>query len=154
MAAIVRLNKQELNDLINSIKESGGDPGELEDLMGEVIEDRARRVRQSEAGTEINPQVEQARSKPCWGVVDVPSSCGHIWHIALREEDYYLTRWVALAMETKQLPTNTTGKCLVCQKTKTALLTRLKLNGFSVYEWDNRLTLLTEGKAIADITIG
>jgi len=39
MPAIVRLNKQGLNDLINNIKEHGGNPGELEDLMGEVIED-------------------------------------------------------------------------------------------------------------------
>lgn len=38
MPAIVRLNKQGLNDLINNIKESGGNPGELEELLSEVIE--------------------------------------------------------------------------------------------------------------------
>ncbi|MBA7604635.1 hypothetical protein ES703_11761 [subsurface metagenome] len=38
MPAIVRLTKQGLNDLINSIKEQGGDSGELEDLLSEVIE--------------------------------------------------------------------------------------------------------------------
>jgi len=44
MAAIVRLTKQGLNDLINSIKESGGDTSELEKLMSEVNDDeRARR---------------------------------------------------------------------------------------------------------------
>ena len=43
MPAIVRLNKQGLNDLINNIKESGGDTSELEDLMGEVIEDERMR---------------------------------------------------------------------------------------------------------------
>ena len=50
MPAIVRLNKQGLNDLVNKIKESGGNPGELEDLLSEVIEDEnarrpVRRVR-------------------------------------------------------------------------------------------------------------
>lgn len=44
MPAIVRLTKQGLNDLINSIKESGGDTTELEKLMSEVNEDeRAQR---------------------------------------------------------------------------------------------------------------
>ncbi|MBA7576925.1 hypothetical protein ES708_18767 [subsurface metagenome] len=38
MPAIVRLTKQGLNDLINSVKEQGGNPGELEDLLSEVIE--------------------------------------------------------------------------------------------------------------------
>ena len=38
MAAIVRLTKQGLNDLVNNIKEHGGNPGELEDLLAEVIE--------------------------------------------------------------------------------------------------------------------
>ena len=38
MPAIVRLNKQGLNDLINNIKEQGGNPGELEDLMTEVVD--------------------------------------------------------------------------------------------------------------------
>lgn len=41
--AIVRLDKKGLNDLINNIKEHGGNPGELEDLMGEVIEDERMR---------------------------------------------------------------------------------------------------------------
>ncbi|GAH24872.1 unnamed protein product [marine sediment metagenome] len=39
MPAIVRLNKQGLNDLVNNIKESGGNPGELEDLLSKVNED-------------------------------------------------------------------------------------------------------------------
>jgi len=38
MPAIVRLTKQGLNDLINNIKEQGGNPGELEDLLAEVAE--------------------------------------------------------------------------------------------------------------------
>ncbi len=38
MPAIVRLTKQGLNDLINNIKEQGGNPGELEDLLAEVVE--------------------------------------------------------------------------------------------------------------------
>ncbi len=38
MPAIVRLTKQGLNDLINNIKEQGGDSGELEGLLSEVIE--------------------------------------------------------------------------------------------------------------------
>ena len=42
MPAIVRLNKQGLNDLINNIKEHGGNPGELEDLMSEVVENEKK----------------------------------------------------------------------------------------------------------------
>ena len=38
MPAMVRLTKQGLNDLINNIKEHGGNPGELEDLLTEVVE--------------------------------------------------------------------------------------------------------------------
>jgi len=38
MPAIVRLNKQGLNDLINNIKDHGGNPGELEELLSEVVE--------------------------------------------------------------------------------------------------------------------
>jgi len=55
MAAIVRLNKQGLKDLLNNIKENGGNPGELENLMGEVIEDeRMRRpVRRRERDVRI-----------------------------------------------------------------------------------------------------
>jgi len=43
MPAIVRLDKKGLNDLIDSVKASGGNPGELEDLLGEVIEDEKNR---------------------------------------------------------------------------------------------------------------
>jgi len=43
MPAIVRLNKQGLNDLINNIKDNGGNPGELEDLLAEVIENEKYR---------------------------------------------------------------------------------------------------------------
>ena len=55
MPAVIRLNKQGLNDLINNIKESGGNPGELENVMAEVIEDeRMRRpVRRREATMRI-----------------------------------------------------------------------------------------------------
>ena len=38
MPAIIRLSKQGLNDLINNIKDNGGNPGELEDLLSETIE--------------------------------------------------------------------------------------------------------------------
>ncbi|MBU1067403.1 hypothetical protein KKE60_06420 [Patescibacteria group bacterium] len=38
MPAVIRLNKQGLNDLINNIKGNGGNPGELEDLLSEVTE--------------------------------------------------------------------------------------------------------------------
>ncbi|MBA7664945.1 hypothetical protein ES703_73011 [subsurface metagenome] len=55
MPAIVRLNKQGLNDLIENIKTSGGDTTELDNLMGEIIEDeRLRRpVRRREAALRI-----------------------------------------------------------------------------------------------------
>jgi len=43
MSAVVRLNKQGLNDLINNIKESGGNSGELENLLAEVNEDENAR---------------------------------------------------------------------------------------------------------------
>ena len=55
MAAIVKLNKQGLADLINSIKENGGDATELENVMSEIIEDeRLRRpIRRREAAMRI-----------------------------------------------------------------------------------------------------
>ena len=43
MPAIVRLTKQGLNDLINNIKESGGDTTDLEKLMSEINEDEKSR---------------------------------------------------------------------------------------------------------------
>ena len=39
MPAIIRLNKRELNDLIDTIKNDGGDASELEALMREVNDD-------------------------------------------------------------------------------------------------------------------
>ena len=55
MAAIVKLDKQGLNDLIDNIKESGGDVTELENVMSEIIEDeRLRRpIRRREAAMRI-----------------------------------------------------------------------------------------------------
>ncbi|MBA7651962.1 hypothetical protein ES703_59791 [subsurface metagenome] len=43
MAAIVKLNKQGLNDLISSVKSSGGETSELDNLMSEIIEDERMR---------------------------------------------------------------------------------------------------------------
>ncbi len=43
MAAIVKLDKKGLNDLINSVKGSGGDTSELDNLMSEIVEDERMR---------------------------------------------------------------------------------------------------------------
>lgn len=43
MPAIVRLDKKGLAELIDNIKDNGGDTTELEDLLGEVIEDERNR---------------------------------------------------------------------------------------------------------------
>jgi len=43
MPGIVRLDKKGLGELIENIKNNGGNPGELEDLMSEVIEDERHR---------------------------------------------------------------------------------------------------------------
>jgi len=40
MPAVIRLNKRELNDLVNNIKADGGNPGELETLLNEVNDDK------------------------------------------------------------------------------------------------------------------
>jgi len=40
MSAIVRLDKKGLGELIDSINANGGNPGELNDLMSEVIENQ------------------------------------------------------------------------------------------------------------------
>ena len=55
MPGILRLDKKGLNDLIDNIKSSGGNPGELDNLMSEIIEDeRLRRpVRRREAALRI-----------------------------------------------------------------------------------------------------
>ena len=43
MPAILRLDKSGLNGLIDSIKANGGDPGELNDLLAEVLDDERNR---------------------------------------------------------------------------------------------------------------
>jgi len=43
MPAIVKLNKQGLNDLIDNIKTNGGDCPELDDMRSEIIEDERQR---------------------------------------------------------------------------------------------------------------
>ncbi|MBA7465908.1 hypothetical protein ES707_01080 [subsurface metagenome] len=55
MAGIVKLDKKGLADLIENIKNNGGNPGELEDMMSEIIEDeRMRRpVKQREAALRV-----------------------------------------------------------------------------------------------------
>ena len=54
MPAVVRLNKQGLNDLIDNIKARGGDTTELDNLMSEVIEDeRYRRPVRREAALRV-----------------------------------------------------------------------------------------------------
>ncbi|MBA7678709.1 hypothetical protein ES703_86987 [subsurface metagenome] len=55
MAGVVRLNKQELAELIDNIKASGNDTAELDNMMSEIIEDeRLRRpVRRRETALRI-----------------------------------------------------------------------------------------------------
>ncbi len=59
MAAIVRLSKQGLADLINSIKESGGDVTELENLMAEVNEDENAHRPVRRIGNPLRVMVEE-----------------------------------------------------------------------------------------------
>ena len=59
MAAIVRLNKQGLAELINSIKESGGDAMELENLMAGVNEDENARRPVRRMGNPLRILVEE-----------------------------------------------------------------------------------------------
>ena len=62
MPAIVKLNKQGLNDLINNIKDNGGNPGELEELMAEVIEnEKAERPVKARPRT-MRVEVEELRT--------------------------------------------------------------------------------------------
>ena len=54
MPGVIRLDKKGLNDLIDNVKANGGNPGELEDLLGKVIEDeRMRRPVKREAVVRI-----------------------------------------------------------------------------------------------------
>ena len=39
MPAVIRIDKKGLNNLIDNVRASGGNTGELEDLLGDVIED-------------------------------------------------------------------------------------------------------------------
>jgi len=59
MPAIVRLSKQGLNDLIDSIKESGGDATELANLMAEVNEDENARRPVRRMGNPLRIIVEE-----------------------------------------------------------------------------------------------
>ena len=81
MPAVVRLDKKGLNDLIESIKLNGGNPGELEDLLSEVIEDermrrpvkreRAMRVMVEEPTTEQRLEAEVGELFP-GGIITGP----------------------------------------------------------------------------------
>jgi len=64
MPGVIRLNNKGLADLINSIKEAGGNPGELENIQNEINEDEKfrRPVRRREATMRImveEPTTEQ-----------------------------------------------------------------------------------------------
>jgi len=59
MPAVVRLNKQGLADLIDSIKESGGDATELNNLMAEVNEDENARRPVRRMGNPLRIMVEE-----------------------------------------------------------------------------------------------
>ncbi|MBA7568707.1 hypothetical protein ES708_10441 [subsurface metagenome] len=59
MPAIVRLSKQGLNDLINSVKENGGDVTELNKLMAEVNEDENARRPVRRMGNPLRVLVEE-----------------------------------------------------------------------------------------------
>ena len=59
MPAIVKLNKKGLADLIDNIKESGGDATELDNLMAEVNEDENARRPVRRTGNPISFMVEE-----------------------------------------------------------------------------------------------
>jgi len=59
MAAIVRLNKKGLADLIENIKASGGDTTELENLMAEVNDDEGARRPVRRMGNPLRILVEE-----------------------------------------------------------------------------------------------
>jgi len=68
MPAVIRIDKKGLNELIDNVRASGGNPGELEDLLGDVIEDernhrpvkreRAMRILVEEPTTEERLEAE------------------------------------------------------------------------------------------------
>ncbi|MBA7633783.1 hypothetical protein ES703_41354 [subsurface metagenome] len=59
MPAVVRLSKQGLNDLIDSVKESGGDVTELNKLMAEVNEDENAHRPVRRIGNPLRVMVEE-----------------------------------------------------------------------------------------------
>ncbi|MBA7664876.1 hypothetical protein ES703_72941 [subsurface metagenome] len=59
MPAIVRLNKQGLNDLIENIKASGGDTADLDNLMSEINEDERFRRPVRRMGNPLRILVEE-----------------------------------------------------------------------------------------------
>ena len=59
MPAVVRLNKKGLADLIDNIKENGGDATELENLMAEVNEDENARRPVRRIGNPLRIMVEE-----------------------------------------------------------------------------------------------
>ncbi|KKL53592.1 hypothetical protein LCGC14_2273900 [marine sediment metagenome] len=55
MTAIVRLNKQGLNDLIDNIKNSGNAPPELENIMAEINDDERTAAGETEGDVTEGP---------------------------------------------------------------------------------------------------
>lgn len=68
MTGVIKLNKQGLNELIDNIKNNGGDTTELENIMSEIIEDERERrpVRRRETALRIlveEPTTEERLEK-------------------------------------------------------------------------------------------
>lgn len=59
MAGVVRLTKSGLNDLINNIRESGGDTTELDNLMAEIIDDENNKRPVKRRETSLRIMVEE-----------------------------------------------------------------------------------------------
>jgi len=59
MPSVIRLNKQGLNDLINNIKDNGGDTTELDNLMFQVDEDKNNRRPVRRVGNPLRILVEE-----------------------------------------------------------------------------------------------
>jgi len=85
MPATVRLDKKGLNDLIDNVKASGGNPIELEELLSEVVEDernhrpvkreRALRVLVEEPTTEERLEAEVGELFPGGLTAKVLAEC-------------------------------------------------------------------------------
>ena len=104
MGAVVRLNKQGLNDLLENIKANGGDTTELDNLMAEINDDqenhRPVKRRQTSLRVEVEEMTTEERLEADVGMLFPEGITGVIMAKCIEmDEKYTLAELKKMCME-------------------------------------------------------